>query len=121
MFSYVHRTLKNCPNPHYHFLFFKIIFPSGPEDTSWLGYFNRAVSTTASYLPTQVTDTLNQARAVATVSVPPTALPHVGSAATNTVALAEVSRQIRVLLASVDGYLYIYNLPGQYIYIFIVQ
>ncbi len=71
-----------------------------------MGYLTKAVTTGASYLPTQVTDTLNQARAVATVTVPNPA------AAYNTVAIASVSRQQRLLLASSDGYLYIYNLPG---------
>ena len=31
----------------------------------------------------------------------------------NVVALANVGRQIRLLLAATDGYLYIYNLPGR--------
>ena len=80
-----------------------------PEDSSWIGYFNRAVSTTAAYLPTQVTDTLNQSRAVATVTIPPSSTS--SPMTTTTVAVAQVSRQQRLLLASTDGYLYIYNLP----------
>ena len=78
------------------------------EDNSWMGYLSKAVSTTASYLPAQVTDTLNQTRAVATVTVPNSPV-----IAPNTVAIANISRQTRLLLASSDGYLYIYNLPGE--------
>lgn len=73
-----------------------------------MGYLSKAVSTTASYLPAQVTDTLNQTRAVATVTVPNSPV-----IAPNTVAIANISRQTRLLLASSDGYLYIYNLPGE--------
>merc|ERR1712088_211712 len=79
----------------------------GQGDNSWMGYLSKAVSTTASYLPAQVTDTLNQTRAVATVTVPNSPV-----IAPNTVAIANISRQTRLLLASSDGYLYIYNLPG---------
>lgn len=79
----------------------------GQEDNSWMGYLSKAVSTTASYLPAQVTDTLNQTRAVATLTVPNSPV-----IAPNTVAIANISRQTRLLLASSDGYLYIYNLPG---------
>ena len=80
----------------------------GQEDNSWMGYLSKAVSTTASYLPAQVTDTLNQTRAVATLTVPNSPV-----IAPNTVAIANISRQTRLLLASSDGYLYIYNLPGE--------
>ena len=73
-----------------------------------MGYLSKAVSTTASYLPAQVTDTLNQTRAVATLTVPNSPV-----IAPNTVAIANISRQTRLLLASSDGYLYIYNLPGE--------
>ncbi len=75
-----------------------------------MGYLSKAVSTTASYLPAQVTDTLNQTRSYATVTVPNTS-PSAG-ASPNTVAIANISKQTRLLLASSDGYLYIYNLPG---------
>jgi autophagy-related protein 18 len=76
-----------------------------------MGYLSKAVTTGASYLPAQVTDTLNQTRSVATVTVPNTS-PASG-ASPNTVAIATVSGQTRLLLASSDGYLYIYNLPGK--------
>ena len=36
-------------------------------DSSWMGYFSNVVSVSANYLPSQVTDTLMQGRAFATV------------------------------------------------------
>ncbi|CAB4065144.1 WIPI1_2 [Lepeophtheirus salmonis] len=100
-----------------HSYFLKFEEPSTPEapivDNSpveaggWMGYLTKAVSASASYLPTQVTDTLNQSRAFATVTLPTTS-----SGGQNTVAIANVSRMPRLLLASSDGYLYIYNIPS---------
>lgn len=42
------------------------------EDTQggWMGYFSKAVSASANYLPTQVTDVFNQGRAFASVRLP---------------------------------------------------
>jgi autophagy-related protein 18 len=74
------------------------------EDGSWMGYLSKAVTASASYLPTQVTDTLNQFRAFATVTVPSAGVP-------NIVSIATLSRQIRLLMASMDGYFYVYNIP----------
>ena len=59
-----------------------------------------------STLSSQVTDTLNQSRAWATVTVPSVGLP-------NIVTIATLSRQTRLMLASADGYFYIYNIPEQ--------
>ncbi len=109
-----------------------------------MGYFSSAVSVTASYLPAQVTETFNQARAFTTVTVPrassspsssspddvalasasasSSALPSpplrspllASSSFPHQVALASVGRgRVRVLLATNDGYLYIYDLPGE--------
>ena len=89
-----------------------MLFVSRPaEDASFYGYFSKALSTTASYLPAQVTDTFNQTRAIATVSVPNNLA---SGSLSNTVAIANISRQMRLMLAAADGYLYIYNLPGKY-------
>ena len=55
-----------------------------------------------------MTDTLNQSRAWATVTVPSVGLP-------NIVAIATLTRQTRLMLASADGYFYIYNIPGNVI------
>ena len=40
---------------------------SSGGDSSWMGYFSNVVSVSANYLPSQVTDTLLQGRAFATV------------------------------------------------------
>jgi len=77
-----------------------------PASSSWMGYFSKAVTASASYLPAQVTDTLNQSRAFATVTVASAGVP-------NIVTIACLSRQTRLMLASADGYFYIYNLPSQ--------
>jgi len=77
---------------------------SAQDDGSWMGYFSKAVTASASYLPAQVTDTLNQSRAFATVTVPSAGLP-------NIVTIASLGRQTRLMLASADGYFYIYNIP----------
>lgn len=74
------------------------------EDTSWMGYLSKAVTVGASYLPAQVTDTLNQSRAFATVTVPSAGIP-------NIVAIATVAKRLRLLLASCEGYFYIYDIP----------
>jgi len=77
--------------------------PQGQED-GWMGYLSKAVTASASYLPAQVTDTLNQFRAFATVTVP-------SAGVANIVSIANLSRQTRLLMASVDGYFYVYNIP----------
>ena len=40
---------------------------AGASDGSWMGYLSNVVSASATYLPSQVTDTLLQGRAFATV------------------------------------------------------
>jgi len=107
-----------------------------------MGYFSNAVSVTASYLPAQVTETLNQVsrlhstslnglyytsllccqtRAFATVTVP---RAHADSGLTgvfpNQVAVGVVAKKTRVLLATSDGYLYIYDLPGKNLSFFVL-
>jgi len=76
---------------------------SGGED-GWMGYLSKAVTASASYLPSQVTDTLNQFRAFATVTVPSAGTP-------NIVNITTLSKQTRLLMASADGYFYVYNIP----------
>merc|ERR1719195_2191582 len=60
---------------------FKLDQPQQPaqaqDDGSWMGYLSKAVTASASYLPAQVTDTLNQSRAFATVTVPSAGLPNI--------------------------------------------
>ena len=41
--------------------------PPAPSNDSWMGYLTNVVTASANYLPSQVTDTLMQGRAFATV------------------------------------------------------
>ncbi len=56
-----------------------------------------------------------QTRAFATITVPKVGTEGQGhsEAFPNQVAVANISRKTRVLLATSDGYLYIYDLPGE--------
>merc|ERR1719187_744967 len=76
--------------------------PGGEGEAGWMGYLSKAVAC----LPAQVTDTLAQSRAWATVSVPSAGVP-------NIVTIATLTKQTRLMLASADGYFYIYNIPEQ--------
>jgi len=40
------------------------------EQQSWMSYLSKAVTASANYLPTQVTDVFNQGRAVASIHLP---------------------------------------------------
>jgi len=82
----------------------QVAVPADDGAGSWMGYLSKAVTASASYLPAQVTDTLNQSRAFATVTVPSAGVP-------NIVTIATLARQTRLMLASADGYFYIYNIP----------
>lgn len=75
------------------------------EDTQsgWIGYFSKAVSASANYLPTQVTDVFNQGRAFASVRLP-------FQNRRNVCAITMIQKQMRLLVASQDGYLYVYSL-----------
>ncbi|XP_046391606.1 WD repeat domain phosphoinositide-interacting protein 2 isoform X3 [Ischnura elegans] len=77
---------------------------AAPEECQgWMGYLTKAVSASANYLPSQVTDVFNQGRAFASVH-----LPFQGMR--NVCAITTVQKILRLLVASADGYLYIYNL-----------
>lgn len=76
---------------------------SNEEPDGWMGYVSKALMSSASYLPSQVTDVFNQGRAFAIVKLPFAGLK-------NICALATIQKLPRVLVASQDGYLYIYNL-----------
>lgn len=89
---------------------FKLEEPKEPpkqsvEDTQsgWIGYFSKAVSASANYLPTQVTDVFNQGRAFASVRLP-------FQNRRNVCAITMIQKQMRLLVASQDGYLYVYSL-----------
>ncbi|KAK5641221.1 hypothetical protein RI129_009768 [Pyrocoelia pectoralis] len=68
------------------------------EETSWMGYLTN-------YLPTQVTDVFNQGRAFTTAH-----LPFYG--VRNVIAITIIQNQLRLLVASEGGTLYVYNLDG---------
>ena len=70
---------------------------------SWMGYLGNVVSSVPNYLPAQVTDTLLQERAFATVH-------HNLFGKKNICALAMIKKMLRLLLVSEDGYLYVYSL-----------
>ena len=74
----------------------------GSSDT-WMGYLGNVVSSVPNYLPAQVTDTLLQERAFATVY-------HKLFGKKNICALAMIKKMLRLLLVSEDGYLYVYSL-----------
>jgi len=86
---------------------FKLEDPREPRPTEepqgWMGYFGKALMTSASYLPTQVSEMLNQGRAFANVHLPFSGLK-------NVCAITAIAKINRVLVASADGYLYIYNM-----------
>ncbi|XP_018323285.1 WD repeat domain phosphoinositide-interacting protein 2 isoform X2 [Agrilus planipennis] len=66
------------------------------EESSWMGYLTN-------YLPSQVTDVFNQGRAFATAHLP-------FSDVRNTIAITTIQNQLRLLVASEDGFLYVYNI-----------
>ncbi|XP_014215568.1 WD repeat domain phosphoinositide-interacting protein 2 isoform X2 [Copidosoma floridanum] len=79
---------------------------SGQEDESWIGYFSMALTASASYLPSQVTGVFTQGRAFATIHLPFQGLK-------NICAIAVIEKVPRLLVASEDGYLYIYNFDAE--------
>ncbi|XP_055627550.1 WD repeat domain phosphoinositide-interacting protein 2 [Toxorhynchites rutilus septentrionalis] len=76
-----------------------------PSKDHWMGYLSRAMS---SYLPlalpTQVTDVFTQGRAFAAASLPVAGLRH-------SCVINVIQKVLRLLVASQDGYLYVYQLP----------
>jgi len=74
---------------------------SNEDNQGWMGYLSKAVSVSASYLPTQVADVFSQGRAFATVHLPFQGIR-------NVCALATIQKVMRLLIASADGYVYIY-------------
>ncbi|KRG07673.1 WD repeat domain phosphoinositide-interacting protein 2 isoform X3 [Drosophila mojavensis] len=73
----------------------------------WMGYsFFRFLSkTVTSYLPTQVTDVFSQGRAFASVTLPEAGVRRM-------CAITTIQKQLRLLIASQDGYLYVYSIPS---------
>ncbi|XP_044732224.1 WD repeat domain phosphoinositide-interacting protein 2 isoform X2 [Chrysoperla carnea] len=73
------------------------------DEGGWMDYLSKAVSAGATYLPTQVTDVFTQGRAFAVAYLPVTGVR-------NVLAITTIQRVLRLLVASTDGNLYIYNL-----------
>ncbi|XP_032593312.1 WD repeat domain phosphoinositide-interacting protein 2 isoform X3 [Drosophila grimshawi] len=73
----------------------------------WMGYsFFRFLSkTVTSYLPTQVTDVFSQGRAFASVTLPEAGVRRM-------CAITTIQKQLRLMIASQDGYLYVYSIPS---------
>jgi len=76
---------------------------SPPLDEGWFGYINTVVSASAGYLPSQVTDTLLQGRAFASVH-------HQQTGMRTVCALALIRKSLRLLVCNEEGFLHIYNL-----------
>ncbi|OQV21139.1 WD repeat domain phosphoinositide-interacting protein 2 [Hypsibius exemplaris] len=73
-----------------------------PEpNQGWMGYFGKAIMNAATYLPSQVADVVNQGRSYAVVR-------HPFAGVRNICIIANLQKTPRLLVASADGYLYIY-------------
>ncbi|XP_030645875.1 WD repeat domain phosphoinositide-interacting protein 1 [Chanos chanos] len=81
--------------------------PSGEEESpTWSAYVGKMFSAASSYLPAQVSGMMNQDRAFATVRLQTAGQKHV-------CALATIQKLPRLLVASSDGHLFIYNVDPQ--------
>jgi len=78
------------------------------ENPSWMSYMNRAIQTAANYLPSQASDVLTQDRAFATVNVPQSALNY-----RNICTLTYIQKNLRLLMASADGWFYMFDVNTQ--------
>ncbi|KAI5723218.1 hypothetical protein M8J76_003073 [Diaphorina citri] len=76
---------------------------SEENNQGWMGYLSQAITASANYLPTQVTDVFNQGRAFATVHLPFQGMK-------NVCVVTSIQKMLRLLVASTDGFLYVYNL-----------
>lgn len=68
-----------------------------------MSYLNSALISSAEYLPNQITDLMKQWRSFATAMIPQ-------QSSSNIVAISKIQGEFRILVASADGFLYIYNL-----------
>ncbi|XP_068119124.1 WD repeat domain phosphoinositide-interacting protein 1-like isoform X1 [Hyperolius riggenbachi] len=76
------------------------------EASTWSGYMGKMFMAASNYLPTQVSDMMNQDRAFATVRLP-------FSGHKNACALVIIQKLPRLLVASSNAHLYIYNVDPQ--------
>ncbi|XP_003745442.1 WD repeat domain phosphoinositide-interacting protein 2 [Galendromus occidentalis] len=72
------------------------------EDAGWMNMFGKALMSGSSYLPFAVSDVFAQGRSFATAKLTFSGIPSV-------VALSTIDRQCRLLVASTNGFLYVYN------------
>jgi autophagy-related protein 18 len=77
--------------------------PPIDDNQSWMGLIKNAVTASANYLPAQVTDVFNQGRAFVSVHLPYSGMK-------NVCAVVVIQKVLRLLVASSDGCLYVYNL-----------
>ncbi|ROK76660.1 WD repeat domain phosphoinositide-interacting protein 1 [Anabarilius grahami] len=76
------------------------------ESPSWSGYMGKMFSAASTYLPSQVWDMMHQDRAFATVRLGAAGMKNIS-------ALSTIQKLPRLLVASLDGHLYIYNIDPQ--------
>eukprot|EP00116_Pleurobrachia_bachei_P009327 sb/3469589/ len=76
---------------------------SPPESQSWGQYLGAALVSTASYLPSQMTDVFTQGRSFAHVKLPTAGLRSICALTTTG----------KLLVASSDSYLYVYNIDQE--------
>ncbi|TNN74615.1 WD repeat domain phosphoinositide-interacting protein 1 [Liparis tanakae] len=72
------------------------------ESPTWSAYMGKMFTAASTYLPSQVSDMMHQDRAFATVRLNMVGLKNIS-------ALATIQKLPRLLVASSDGFLYIYN------------
>ncbi|XP_040032666.2 WD repeat domain phosphoinositide-interacting protein 1 isoform X2 [Gasterosteus aculeatus] len=81
--------------------------PSRDEQSpTWSAYMGKMFTAASTYLPSQVSDMMHQDRAFATVRLNTSGLKNIS-------ALATIQKLPRLLVASSDGSLYIYNVDPQ--------
>ncbi|XP_026207329.1 WD repeat domain phosphoinositide-interacting protein 1 [Anabas testudineus] len=81
--------------------------PSHEEESpTWSQYVGKMFTAASTYLPTQVSDMMHQDRAFATVRLNMFGLKNIS-------ALATIQKLPRLLVASSDGFFYIYNVDPQ--------
>lgn len=78
----------------------------GEDKQSWMGYLGKAITTSTNYLPTQVADVINQGRSFATVRHPFVNVKNISC-------ITLLQNMPRLLVASADGYLYIYSFDAE--------
>ncbi|KAG5679999.1 hypothetical protein PVAND_009532 [Polypedilum vanderplanki] len=75
------------------------------SDENWMGYLKSTVASYLPYaLPTQVTDVFTQGRAFASAMLPISGIKHA-------CAITTIQKSLRLLVASQNGYMYIYSIP----------